>query len=296
MNQAVAINPAINPAIEASRWSARLGLRLARRARGTRLIDRRHHGPLYVQRPFYPEGPELAHIYLLHPPGGLVSGDELDYDIALEADARALFTTPGAGRMYRAREDQTPQWQRVRLQVAAGAAAEWLPLENIVYPGARAHLNTRVDLAADSRFIGWEINCTGLTASGAPFDRGRLRQSFQLYREGRPLLIETLNLDMADDSLYRGVAGLGGHSVSGVLVATLPVGGVAEDEVMIEDLRALAEGGAPRLAVTRVGELLVIRYLGPCSHEARGLFEAAWRRLRPAVLGRSPCTPRIWYT
>ena len=62
------------------------------------------------------------------------------------------------------------------------------------------------------------------------------------------------------------------------------------------DLRALAEGGAPRLAVTRVGELLVIRYLGPCSHEARGLFEAAWRRLRPAVLGRSPCTPRIWYT
>ena len=34
-------------------------------------------GPLSVQRAFYPEANGTAHLYLLHPPAGIVSGDEL---------------------------------------------------------------------------------------------------------------------------------------------------------------------------------------------------------------------------
>ncbi|MEQ8802550.1 MAG: urease accessory protein UreD, partial [Haliea sp.] len=222
-----------------SRWPANLALDLERTARGTRLVGRRHSGPLYVQRPFYPEGPELAHLYLLHPPGGLVSGDALSFDIALGANAGALLTTPGAARIYRAREAATGQHQSVRLSLAAGSSAEWLPMETIVFPGAEARLDTRVDLAADSRFIGWEICCTGLPASGERFARGQLRQSFRLYREGRALLVETLNLDMVDERLYQGRAGLAGQNVSGLMVATLPA---PPDDETLEALRSLGPG------------------------------------------------------
>ncbi|TXS95722.1 urease accessory protein UreD [Parahaliea maris] len=278
-----------------SRWPAALALELQRTARGTRLLSRRHSGPLYVQRPFYPEGPDLAHVYLLHPPGGLVSGDELSFDIALGADAGALLTTPGAARIYRAREDATWQRQRVHLDLEAGSSAEWLPMENIVFPGAEARLDTRVDLAASSRFIGWEISCTGLPASGEQFARGRLRQTFRLYREGRPLLMETLNLDMEDERLYYHRAGLAGCNVSGLMVATLA--GEA-DEDLLDSLRTPGQEQPlhPVLSVTAIDTLLVLRYLGPCTHQARRLFEAAWRCLRPRILGRPASDPRIWRT
>ncbi len=56
-------------------WQAALALRFEADARDTsdsgraitRLTRRRHHGPLRVQRPFYPEGRHgCCHVYLLH--------------------------------------------------------------------------------------------------------------------------------------------------------------------------------------------------------------------------------------
>ena len=60
------------------RWAATLDLAFdARQEQGaqvTRMTRTRFKGPLRVQRPFYPEGKTgCCHVYLLHPPGGLVS-------------------------------------------------------------------------------------------------------------------------------------------------------------------------------------------------------------------------------
>ena len=55
------------------RWAAALSLGFDLRNDGpgstvTRLARRKHHGPLRVQRPFYPEGRNgCCHVYLLHP-------------------------------------------------------------------------------------------------------------------------------------------------------------------------------------------------------------------------------------
>jgi len=72
--------PAKSVAVEAAPgWQAELSLRFARDEAGgaTRLIERSHRGPLVVQRPFFPEGREVPHVYVLHPPGGVVGGDSL---------------------------------------------------------------------------------------------------------------------------------------------------------------------------------------------------------------------------
>jgi len=77
-------------------WHAALELGFAAASGATRLARRKHRGPLVVQRPFLPEGPGVAHVYVLHPPGGLVGGDELTLDVEVDAGAHALVTTPAA--------------------------------------------------------------------------------------------------------------------------------------------------------------------------------------------------------
>ena len=81
-------------------WPAHLDLTFADRAGRTVLAHRRRSGPLAVQRPFYP-GDDACHVYLLHPPGGVVGGDTLTIDVRADRDTHALLTTPGATRFYR---------------------------------------------------------------------------------------------------------------------------------------------------------------------------------------------------
>ena len=148
-----------------------------------------------MQRPFYPEGPELAHSYILHPPGGLVSGDRLNIAIHTETGSRALITTPGAGRAYRARESHTRQQQRQQLYLADNASLEWLPMETIVYPGANLHSETDFHLSATSSLIAWDVICLGLPASQQAFDRGQFCQRTRVFQDGRLSLIDRFALN-----------------------------------------------------------------------------------------------------
>lgn len=277
-----------------SSWQASLALRLGRNLRGTVLSHSRHQGPLYVQKPFYPEGRQRAHIYLLHPPGGLVSGDHLQIDIDVDPQAHGLITTPGAGRVYRARSDGALQQQTIALTITDQASLEWLPLETILYPGANTKLNTHISLHGDARFIGWDITCLGLPASGQAFEQGQLRQSLQIHRNGRLALRETLRLDAHSLELLHSQAGLQNHSVNALMVA----GPFADsDAELINTLRSNNEAyGDGLTGISQVGEFLVLRHLGPCAEQARRIFTQAWTQIRPALLQTPACPPRIWAT
>jgi urease accessory protein len=113
-------------------WLAELDLGFAPRGSRTVLARRRHRGPLAVQRPFHPEG-DVCHVYLLHPPGGVVAGDRLAIRVAADPGAEALLTTPAAGKFYRS--EGPVARQTVALEIGEGASLEWLPQETILYPG-----------------------------------------------------------------------------------------------------------------------------------------------------------------
>ncbi|TQV70126.1 urease accessory protein UreD [Exilibacterium tricleocarpae] len=279
-------------------WPASLELVLTA-APATRLSRCRHRGPLYVQKPFYPEGADWAHIYLLHPPGGIVSGDSLEISVQAQAGAGALLTTPGAARVYRARAAPalSEQRQSVRLRVDDGAALEWLPMETIVFDGARVRLDTQIELASKGRCIAWEITCFGLPASGEWFRRGTFTQHYQVSRDGRPLFVDHLALAENRARFLAAKAGMGGQPVTGFLLA----GPVDESSVPPEQLQALRQVPAALAlpdagSITLVNGFYVGRYLGASAAGARRLFMAWWQLLRPLLLRRDACAPRIWCT
>ena len=274
------------PPRQAGGWQARLHLDFALQGDRTLLVRNRHQGPLLVQRPLYPEE-GVCHGCILHPPGGVVGGDRLEIDVRVGEGAAALLTTPGAAKFYRSAGATAVQEQRLRIRDQG--RLEWFPQETILFPGARAVLETRVELEQGASFMGWEILCLGLPASRARFDAGSLAAGLRISRNGRPLLLERLGIDSSRDPDRP--AGLRGLPVCATLVAT----DCAAHH--LPPLRALAAGLKDGLAgVTLAGELLVVRYLGDSTMAARQLFQETWALLRPATCGRPPCPPRIWAT
>ena len=283
----------------ASRWDASLKLMISRTPRGSVLKRKSHQGPLYIQKPFYPEGRELAHLYVLHPPGGMVSGDTLAISIDLNEQARALVTTPGAGRVYKARQDKSLQRQVLEFHVANEASLEWLPLESIIYPGASTQLDTCVHLQGNGRYIGWEVTCLGLPAQGEGFTPETcMKQTLDIYRDGRLSLREKLVVDGADGLLVAD-SGLRERPISGMMIAgpfDQPL-----DESIISSLRNVCDSQTERdrqslVGVTHNNGFLIVRALGSCSEQTRKLFIDCWQLLRPLILDRTPCPPRIWAT
>jgi urease accessory protein len=273
-------------------WHAALDLGFAAVAGTTRLARRAHRGPLVVQRPFLPEGQAVCHVYVLHPPGGLVGGDEIRVHVDVDSGAHALVTTPAAGKVYRTAA--APVRQTQRLQVAAGGTLEWLPQETILYDGARATLETRVDVARGAAFIGVDAVCFGLPARRMPFARGSCRQAFEVYRDGRPLLIERGRFDGEGD-VGGARWGLGGASVVGLLAAVPAPAAEAVDAVRARAAAAPA-GDLAAATVIGDGDALVARYLGSDAERARAFLHDAWSAIRPALLGRPAVPPRVWAT
>ena len=269
-----------------SSWKARLSLGFSFIENRTILSERDHDGPLVVQKPLYPEGGEVCHAIVVHPPGGIAGGDELTLEVKTDDGAAVLLTTPGAAKWYRS----GGPWAKQSVAFDVKGTLEWLPQETIVFDGALAQAAVDVNLGAKAGLIGWDIVCLGRTGSGERFARGTFRTSTEIRREGRLLWLERGRID-GGGGLLESPAGLAGSPVFGTLFASF----LHFDKKIVEKLReqkpTLGDG-----AVTLLPGILLARYLGDSSEAARRYFIALWRVLRPALIGRDATEPRIWRT
>lgn len=275
----------------ASGWRARLALDLERMQRRTVVADRRHFGPLCIQKPFQAEDGS-CHVYVLHPPGGLAGGDDVELRVRVGADAAALVTMPASTKFYRTAGAASSLVNR--LSVAAGGALEWLPPETILFGGSNAVLRTEIRLDSTAAFIGWEALVLGRPSSGDRFAVGTFEQRLELFVNDRPVLLERFAAG-AGDAALAAPWGLGNEANTASLVA------YPADEVVLTAVRdALAEVGSDRdgcrVAASLVDSVLVVRGLAPKTAALRRRLEAAWRALAPSLLGRPALAPRIWNT
>ncbi|WP_110971037.1 urease accessory protein UreD [Pseudomonas huaxiensis] len=269
------------PANSTAGWSAELMLRFVERGGKTCIGARRHFGPLLVQRPFYPEGAP-CHVYVLHPPGGVVGGDRLTLDVHLESGSHALLTMPGATKFYRSAGPVSVLKQHFHL--AEGSTLEWLPQGNICFDGARLSLESRFSLAPGARLLAWETLCLGRPVMGERFNRGTLDSRLLIDMPDDPGLHERLRID-------------GGqlHKLAGYPLQATFCAAPATAE-LLEQARALLDELTVPAGATLLGHLLVVRLLDHDNQRLQSTLARLWHALRPAITGLAPCPPRIWAT
>ena len=263
-----------------SGWPAHLSLGFTRSGARTALTHRSQDGPLLVQKPLYPEGEQVCHAIVVHPPGGIAGGDDLRLDVKAGAHAAALLTTPGAGKWYRS----AGPWARQKLAFDVAGTLEWLPRETIVFDGALASLECEVRLTGAARYLGWEMVCLGRSGSGERFAKGKLLLHTRIARDEKLLWMERGEVEGAG-ALMRSPVGLAGKTVFGTLIAAAPV----FEPALVNECRKVA-------ATTVLPGLLIARYLGDSTEEAFDRFRSLWSLLRPAVANRDAVEPRIWST
>ena len=273
------------------RWLAELKLGFEFDGRRTILSERLHYGPLIMQKPFYPEG-EVCHVYLIHPPGGIVGGDELHLNVNVNKNAHALLTTPAATKFYRGNDFQAKQIQNIN--VSAGCKMEWLPQETIFFSGCEANTKTIVNLEDDAQFIGWEIICLGRPASNEIFEQGYIRQVVEVWRDEKPIVIERSKLHGGDEIL-QSAWGMQGFVAMGTMIVT------NADNLVLDAVRENIEkqnldSNTIRLSTTLIKDVLICRVLANQAESARESFIDIWKTLRPLVMQRPAAPPRIWYT
>lgn len=284
-------------------WFANLSLEFSFTPQGTQLTRTKRNGPLTVQKAFYPEGPDCAHIYLLHPPAGIVSGDELRINIQVNEQAHSLVTTPGANRFYRAREDlsigDSKQIQHCELFLKENAKCENFPLETIVYEGADGVNTVDVHLQSDSAYLGWDITCLGLPRSDQFFKYGRYTQLNRVYCDETLIYHDRIAIK-PDNKIHQHMAGLNNHDVFATFMAYAPAGQIkgVNHKILIEQLRdCMIEAKVEqKISISQIRQLLVIRYLGNHAEECKALFIQLWQKIRPLYINKEAKIPRIWHT
>jgi urease accessory protein len=271
-------------------WQARLSLHYRRDGERTVAHDV-HEGPLRVLKALYPEGERICHHVLVHPPGGIAGGDQLEVEVTLGPGTHALLTTPGAARFYRSAGARASQSARVRLEAAA--RLEWLPLESIAHSGCLATNALEFELAPGAQLLGWDLLALGLPASDAPFAGGDFEQ--RIAWPG--VWLERGRIDAADARLRTSALGLAGHDV--LACAWFACGSAwpeAQRERLLDAARALGADGLVAGATAPDPRLVVVRVLG---HRVEPVMahlaavRAAWRR---DAWGLDAVPPRVWRT
>ncbi len=265
--------------LQRAKGEVRVGVR--RLGDATVLQDLRQVGCLKARFP-RPIVPDWLDVVTLNSGGGVAGGDKLDLSFAVAPGARLVVAAQAAERFYRAASFDVPAAVRTHLDIADGAALEWLPQETILFDRCALDRRLDIDIATGAHFLGVETLVFGRTAMGETVQHARLRDLIRVRRGSDLLLHDAIRLDgPIHDLLRRQAIGRGARVVSTVLL-------VAPDaETMLEPVRSAigaAEGG-----VSAWNGMLVARILGEDSAAVRRTVVAAL-----AVLRQSRPLPRVW--
>jgi urease accessory protein len=260
-----------------------------RRGELTVLDGLRQAGCLKARFP-RPVARDWIDVVTLNTSGGMVAGDELNSTFMVGPGARASITAQAAERFYRALPGAAPARARTRIVIGAGAAAEWLPQETILFDRCVLDRRLEIDLAEDAWFLGIEAMIFGRAAMGETVSQACIRELIRVRREGALLLHERLRLDGDVDALLqRKAIANGARTIATVVLIA------ADAEAKLEAVRAalphaLWHGAGGRgVGVSACNGMLLARTLAPDGAKLRTGITALLR-----VLRADRPLPRVW--
>jgi urease accessory protein len=247
----------------------------------TRLLSLRSQAPLQVLRAAYtePELPGLAAVTICSPAGGVLQGDRLCIEVALDANAQLRLETQSATRLYGMPDGSA--FGRVTLKVGPGAYLEYVPDPLIPYAGATYRQESTWDVDESATLIAGEVVTAGREARGEKTRYQRVELEIEATRLGGRALFSDACV-LAPDADHQ-LQFLGEYTTLGSLFVvsrtfrSTMFAGLAED---------------PALARTSSGWSDLPNHAGAwfkvMAHDsatAVGAVQAAWRLARRAILG-----------
>ena len=272
-------------------WRAELKLDYTRESQ--RSVARYlHQGPLRILQSLYPEGDQICHNVLVHPPGGLVGGDILDIQITVAEGAHGLISTPSATRFYKSGGQAA--LQQVVATLDPGARLEWLPLEAIAYNDCEATNRAVFNLAPSAELITWDVTALGLPSSNMAFTQGH----FQQHIEISGVWLERGNIRGNDTRWLNSPLGLAGDKCIASLV--FASGSTIEPQratQALEAARDVIEAHPLRLqaGITCAHpQVIVLRVMSPLVEPTMDLLKKVWAVWRHTLWNLPSTPPRIW--
>ena len=251
-----------------------------------------HQGPLRILQSLYPEGDQICHNVLVHPPGGLVGGDTLDIQVSVAKGAHGLVSTPGATRFYKS--GGHPALQQVVAHVSEGARLEWLPLEAIAYNDCEATNRAIFNLAPSAELITWDVTALGLPSSDMAFTQGH----FQQHIEIPGVWLERGNIRGEDTRWLNSPLGLaGGKCLASLVFASGSAIDSDRTTQALEAAREVIESHPLRLqaGITCAHpQVIVLRVMSPLVEPTMDLLKKVWAIWRHTLWALPSTPPRIW--
>lgn len=232
----------------------------------------------------FPRPVDWAEIITLNSSGGVAGGDRLDCAFEMGAGAKATVASQAAERFYRALPGDPPAHLRSRVTVAAGAAAEWLPQESILFDNAALDRALDVDIAADGWFLGVESLLFGRAASGERVANIRLADTIRVRRDGKLVLHDAIRLTGEVAAVLDRPATARGAAAMATLVHVAP-----DAESRLEEVRAALEAAPGEAGVSAWDGMLVGRFVAADGARLRAAVLAAL-----AILRGGRALPRVW--
>ena len=251
-----------------------------------------HQGPLRILQSLYPEGDQICHNVLVHPPGGLVGGDTLDIQVTVAEGAHGLVSTPGATRFYKS--GGHPALQQVVAHLAVNAKLEWLPLEAIAYNDCEATNRAIFNLAPSAELITWDVTALGLPSSDMAFTQGH----FQQHIEIPGVWLERGNIRGEDTRWLNSPLGLaGGKCLASLVFASGSAIDSDRTTQALEAAREVIESHPLRLqaGITCAHpQVIVLRVMSPLVEPTMDLLKKVWAVWCHTLWALPSTPPRIW--
>jgi urease accessory protein len=145
---------------------------------------------MHISKPHL-EGGTLV-VNVINPTAGLLDGDEVRCDVAVEAGARLLLTAPSAARSHRMRSGRAVLVQEFR--VAGGALLDVWPELFIPQAGTRYQQRTSARVESGGTLLLAELLAPGRVASGEAFEYEWLRWETDLFSDEEMIVRERYTL------------------------------------------------------------------------------------------------------
>ncbi len=267
-------------------WKASLDLTFCRSEHRTTLRFK-HLGPLRIQKALYPDGQGCCHAVIVHPPGGIAGGDQLNLNIDVGPSAHALVTTPAATKWYGTFDDAVASQT---IQIKLSGRLEWLPAETIVFDHANVRSRISIKAEKSASMLGWDLLIFGRQGSAEDFTLGQFEQWLAIEFEDGLVWLDRLSLK-GSDPLLESPVGFNGNRALSCLWAIAP-----SDEPWSDELVDQLRHNFVSIAATRLHpRLLVIRHLGD-PIELQLQLKKVWQWLKKNVWLLDANDLRLWAT